>query len=131
MFSYILLVPGSLSLSHTHCKCVEQSVPPLLMSNITHIVSPLLTRASTGRVVVEQITAHRLNRHGVHLPGLQRAERHLVLVFQEGSDVQLSALPGQKHLVPVQVALTGGPAHLQAAAVSAVTDVDVLHFTGS
>lgn len=91
----------------------------------------VVTCAFTGRVVVEQLSAHGLNRHAVHLSGLQRAERHLVVVFEDASHVQLTALPEQKHQVPVHIALPGGPAHLQAAAVSAVTDVDVLHFTGN
>lgn len=90
-----------------------------------------LTRASGGRVVVQQISADRLHRHAVRLSGLQGAERHLVVVFEDGPDVQLSVLSVQKHRVSVHIALTGSPAHLQTAAVSTVTDVDVLHFTGN
>lgn len=90
-----------------------------------------LTRASGGHVVVQQISTDWLHRHVVQLSGLQGAKRHLIVVFEDRPDVQLSVLSVQKYRISVHVALTGSPAHLQTAAVSAVTDVDVLYFTGN
>lgn len=90
-----------------------------------------LTCAPCDRVVVQQVSAHRLNHDGVHLAGLQGAERHLVLVLEDASDTQLSAFSVQKHGESVDIARTRSPAHHQTAAVSAVANVDVLHFTGN
>lgn len=89
------------------------------------------TCAPCDSVVVQQLSANRLNHDGVHLAGLQGSKHHLVLVFEDISDTQLSALSVQKHRESVHIACTGSPAHLQTAAVSTIADVDVLHFTGN
>lgn len=91
----------------------------------------MLTCASGGRVVVQQVSANGLNHHTVHLSRLQGAKCHLIVVFEDGPDVQLSAQSEQKHRVPVHIARTRSPAHLQTGAVPTVTDMDVLYFTGN
>lgn len=52
-------------------------------------------------------------------------------MFEDSPDVQLPGLPEQEDQERVHVALTWCPAHLQAGAVSAVADVDVLDFAGN
>lgn len=49
-------------------------------------------------------------------------------MFEDPPDIELSGLPEEEDQVGIDVALTSGPAHLQAGAVSVVTDVDVLDF---
>lgn len=90
-----------------------------------------LTCASRGGAVVDQLSTHRLDRHMVHLSRLQGTERHLVQVFEDTANVQLSALSEQKDRKPVHVSLTWRPGHLQTTAISMVTDVDVLHSAGN
>lgn len=92
--------------------------------------SELLTCASAGCVVVGQVSTDGLDRDAVQLPGLQGAKAHFILVLVEGTDVQPAALSVQKHWVTVHVALAWRPAHLQAAALTVVAHVNVLHFTG-